>query len=269
MMKHLLGIFFFSLIFLYTAAQNGKSPFSSINDNEFEQKLIQEKRNKILTFTSSGALQKQIKEGDKSERVQAIELLGYIANNEGRLEIERILLDATTSVEEKIICIKALSIIRSPLSQPVLSEVTNDTLINLRVWAALALSLLGEKEESLKTFEQLHGMKQDVPYYSCHIGFLNIASAKVKPFLLEDINNPDPYVSIDAAIILAQLGFHPEALEKLSKEITNEDPNMRMAALRGLAYIGDGEALEIIRTATNDENILVRERAKTILEKFN
>jgi HEAT repeat protein len=194
-------------------------------------------------------------------------LLGYVGDDLSRRKIENILL-TDSSDEVRIACAKALVTMRSIKSQPGLFKALNDKNEQVKIWSSITLALIGEKKKSLDFFKKYYFGTAPIPYSSCHIGFLYIGTSDVKPYLLKDLNNSDPNIAIDAAIILAQIGYFQDAFSFLRKNLLHSDKYIRMAALRGLAYIGDLSSKQLITSMLNDPESLVRERASSILAKL-
>lgn len=239
--------------------------FSLQEDLKVEEALMKETALKILKQTNPKELITLINGIIPIQRLHAIEELSYIANEDGRFLIENLIL-SDKSVEVRRACAKALGVIRSPLSEPVLLKALFDDNESVKVTAAFALSLIGEKKESFKFFSTLGSLKGKFPY-TCHKAYLYIGTSDVRQPLLNDLNNPDPFISIDAAIIMAQLGFYGDAYPALNNFLNHPDKYIRMAALRGLAYLGDSASLDLITALRNDADPLVSERANMIIEK--
>ena len=244
------------------------NPFSLKKDLEFEKDMINSERIKILKITSPEQMRKSLHKGDLYLRLKAIYSLGYIADEQGRKEIENLLLNDEID-EIRIACVRALGVMRSTKSKEILIKALNDRNEEVRIWSAITLSLIGEKDESFKFFSNYYHENKKIQYYSCHIGFLYIGTDKVKPYLIKDLGNIDAYISIDAAIILAQIGYGNESFSFLKKNLSSPDKYLRLAALRGLAYIGDEPSLLLIRTLLNDIDPIVKDRANSMNVKYN
>ena len=274
-MKKNILLLLFLLVYLTTSAQDyaqnnseiQDKPFSLKIDKKTDEEIIKQTRAKILKGTAVSDIILNARSTNLKNKLQAIEHLGYAANSEGRLLLETYLL-YDKSVEVRIASAQALGRLRSVNSKKSLIKALEDKNRNVKTYAALALSFIGEKSECFNFFSKFYEAGEDIPFYSCHIGFTYIASPQVRPFLVHDLNNQDTFIAVDAAIILAQLGFYSDATPVLKKFLSHSDKYIRMAALRGLAYIGDKNALELISSIIDDPDEMVKERAKMILEKY-
>jgi HEAT repeat protein len=247
-------------------SRSNKNPFSLEEDLKFEQSIINTERTKLLKSITPMQLMPDLKGKNQELKIRAIQLMGYVADEKGRKEIEDLLL-SDGSDEVRIACARALVVMRTPNSKYSLIKALKDRNEEVRIWSAITLSLIGEKIESFKFFANYYSNGYSIPYSSCHIGFLYIGTDATRNYLLRDTNNPNLNISVGAAIILAQLGFHSDAFPVLKNHLTNSDKYIRMAALRGLAYIGDSPSLQLVQFMINDEEPLVKERATSIVEK--
>jgi len=244
-----------------------QNPYSLKNDLLFEQKMIQAKRESLSNKLSWQSIYHDINSNDFNKKLQAVYYMGYLGGVDDIKTIGQIL-ESSLDKSVKLACIQALNSIRSPACIPVLLKSLNDHDEEVRINSAINLTLCGEKNESFAFFKNYYDSSCTIPYYSCHIGFLYIANEYVRPYLVNDLNNPDIFIAIDAAIVLAQIGFGNNSFFFLKSSLNHQDKYVRMAALRGLAYIGDEESILCIQTLISDSEPLVSKRAKKITEKF-
>ncbi len=248
-------------------SNNQIKPYSFKIDCETSKKIIEASRKRILESNDINLLLADVSSKDYNSRCNAVKKLSYFTQDDARINLEYLMLN-DSSVDIRTECVQALGVIGSPKSIPLLIKALNDKSGLVRIYAALTLAQLGEKEVSLKYISKLYH-EIDVPYYSCHQAFLHIGTKGVRQYLIVDMTNKDPFVAVDAAIILAELGCHSEAYSCLKNFRNHFDKYVRMAALRGLAYIGDSDSLALISLSCNDPDKLVAERAKIILEMYN
>ena len=102
-----------------------------------------------------------------------------------------------------------------------------------------------------------------------HLGYLELANDDAETALKSDLLNQNPYVSVDAAIMLAELRFYKEAFPTLKSKLFDQDKYIRICALRGLAYVGNDESISLIKSMLQDSDSMVRDRSFLILKKFN
>jgi HEAT repeat protein len=244
-----------------------KKPYSFQLDKDRESSTIQTERVHILKQKSLNSINSSLQSKDLNIKLNAIEELGYLTDKKARILLELYLIN-DSSIDIRIASAKALAIIQSEKSIPVLVEALNDKNRNVGIYSAFALAVIGEKDRSFTFFSSLYE-KVNIPYYSCHEGFLYIGTQAIQKYLISDMRNPDKFVAVDAAIVLAKRGFNTDAFPALVIFASNNDRYVRMAALDGLSYIGDNESLALIKSKLNDTDKLVRDRAQTILKNYN
>jgi HEAT repeat protein len=248
--------------------QTRKKPISLEADKNANKAIALQINKNILKNNRINNILLEAQNANEGKRLEAIEKLGYINNEKGRILLEKYVLK-DSSIDIRLECIKSLGVLQSVKSKNTLILALKDTVQNIKIYAAFALALLGEKEECFKVFKELWNKNENVPYYSCHQGFLYIGTPEVKPFLIQDLQNKDQFVAIDAAIILAEIGYGEDAIPFIKKSLEHSDKYMRMAALRSLSYIGDNNSINLIKSMTADEDNLVRERTTSILKAYN
>ncbi|MDP3149058.1 MAG: FISUMP domain-containing protein [Ignavibacteria bacterium] len=250
-----------------------KNPATNIysleQDKKFEKSLLKEKQNKLIGKINLETIAQGLYSADELTKLNAADILSYVPGNAYILKLEDLLLN-DPSAEVRYQCAKSLLILDSKSSIHVLILALNDINRNVKIQVALALAALGEKEKCAAVIDLLwNNGDADAPLYSCHLAFLDLATPDAFNKLIYDLNNTDKYIAIDAAIILAQLGYYKEAFPFLKSRLNDNDKYIRMAALRGLAYIGTNNAIELIKSKLNDDENMVRERASSILKNCN
>jgi|GEM_PF-4891246 len=243
--------------------------YSFEQDQKYEKILLKEKQKKIIGKLDLETIAKGLYSEDKLTKINTADILSYIPENTYILKMEDMLLN-DPSDEVRYQCANSLLILDSKSSIPVLILALNDINRNVKLQVALALAVLGEKEKCASVIDLLwNNGNADAPLYTCHLVFLYLATPDAINKLTYDLNSIDKYIAIDAAIILAQLGYYKEAFPFLKSRLNDNDKYLRMAALRGLAYIGTNNAIELIKSKLNDNENMVRERASSILKNCN
>ena len=242
--------------------------YSLENDRKYEKALWQQQQDKLKGFTDLKETGRELLSKNPQKRVHAVEILGYFPANEFLPLIEN-LLENDPSAEVRCQCAKSLRMLESKQSVPQLIRALNDHDHNVRIFTALALAYLGEKERCSEAVNALwNNGNQAAPLYSCHQIFLYLNTPDAVEKLKYDLENSDRFVALDAAIILAQLGHSHESFLVFEDALKDGNRSVRRTALRGLAYIGDQRALALIGSMEKDEDLQVRERAASILNNF-
>ncbi|GHT33700.1 hypothetical protein FACS189434_08490 [Bacteroidia bacterium] len=242
--------------------------YSLENDKRHEKELMQQERLRFAPKFNAEQVRKNLKSTDVQERLGAVETAGYFPESNLTAEVENLLI-TDYSVEVRQQCAQTLQMIGDKNSIPTLVVALKDSDRNVRIFSTLALASLGEKEESSVAVKELwNNGSNNAPFYSCHFIFRDLATTEAINCLSADLNNADKFVAVDAAITLAQIGQSAKAFPFLQQVLTDNDQYIRMAALRGLAYIGDAVSLGLIQTRINDESNLVSEQSMSILKNF-
>jgi hypothetical protein len=244
-------------------------PYSLEHDRKMVQDLIKDQQIKLIGLINFETLKQDIYSSDEKTKLNAIDMLSYFPEHANILKIEDLLLNDTSS-DVRNQCVRSLEILGSKSSIPFLISALNDKNKKIRIKAALALAALGEKEKCSNFITLLwDNGGATAPLYSCHLAFVDLATIDAIRMLIFDTNNKDKFIALDAAINLAQLGYFNEALPVFISELTDNDKYSRIAALRGLAYIGSNGAVELIKSKLNDRDPLVRKNAAMILKDCN
>lgn len=242
--------------------------YSLVQDKKYEKELIKEQHDKLVDKINLDNVARSLKSNEEQERLNAIKTLSYFPENIFIPLIEKLLLNDQSS-EVRGQCAVTLQLLDSKSSIPSLILSLNDQDRNVKIFATLALAALGEKEKCSVSVNSLwNSGSPDAPFYSCHMAFRDLATPDAINKLIYDLNNTDKFIAIDAAIILAQLGHSNEAFPFLEQSLNHVDEYIRMAAIRGLAYIGDQNSLKLIKSKIDDPNKLVRKDVQLILKKF-
>lgn len=202
---------------------------------------------------------------DSNVRIGSIKILGLIPENSLIVQLEDLLI-SDPSVSVKMECAKALRLLKSSRSvNALIAGLTTDHR-RLKLECALSLASLGEKTMSLDALLDLRKSGDRNLILDTHLGYLDIATVSAVEILKQDLINGNSYISVSAGIILAELGYFRESYPTLKASLSDPDKFVRIAAMRGLAYIGNDLSVDLIRNMRNDSEILVRRRCDLILK---
>ena len=274
MKKHYILILVFTLIGINLFARDSndkqwvKDPSTFKYSLEYEQKVRadfqeqnQRKYNRNIDLARIAGDIKSVSEG---QRLNAIKQLGRIPGNNQIPNIEYLLVN-DTSVDVRIECAKSFKLLKSTNSIPVLLTLSHENDQQLRLQTALSLAALGEKTVSLKTLKEIGKTGDRNIVLNTHLGYLDIATDEAVEKLKSDMLETNPYLSVNAAVVLAELNYSEVAFPVLKSKLSDPDKYIRMAALRGLAYIGNESSLNLIKGMLNDSEPLVKQRSALIL----
>ena len=233
-----------------------------------EKELVQQERSLLLPEYNLEKLKGNLKSTNEMERLDAVEMTGYFPESNLISEVENLLLsDQSAAVRQQ--CAQTLKLLDAKQSIPALISALDDTDRNVRIFSALALAALGEKEKCVEFANILwKNGNNDNSWFYCQDIFRDAATSTAINNLVDELNCSDQNIAVGAAICLAQIEQSTKAISFLRQSLYNSDKYIRMAALRGLAYIGNETSLELVKSCINDENNLVRERAIRILNDY-
>jgi len=245
-----------------------KNPITSTYSLKYEQTmkedLYKQNQQKYASNVDMQAIDRDIKSVNEERRLSAIKILGLIPISDQISKIEDLLVN-DPSLDVRIECAKSLKYLNSTNSIPQLIKALQTNDAQLKLYVSLTLAALGEKKECLKTLTEIGKYGDRNTVLNTHIGYLDIATDEAIIKLKTDLSNENPYISVDAAIVLSELGYSEVAFPILKEKLSDEDKYIRLAAMRGLAYIGNDNSLELIRNMLSDSDILVKERSELIL----
>lgn len=240
--------------------------YSLESENQMREEYILLNQNKYAKGVDINKLKSNIKSNIEDQRIRSIRILGLIPQNNLIIDIEEILQNDPSPMV-RMECAKSLSQLKSISSIPILIKELKTEDIQLRLEIALTLAFLGEKIESFKALTDLGNKGEWKITLDTHLGYLYIADKNAVSHLIDDLGNSNSYVSVDAAIILSELGYFKEAFPTLKLKLNDQDKYIRMSALRGLAYIGNNAAIDLIRNSLYDIEPMVRDRSSLILTR--
>ena len=245
-----------------------KNPSTFKYSLEYEQKVRVDfqKQNQLKYYRNfdPARIAGDIKSVSEGQRLNAVKTLGQIPGNNQIPNIENLLVN-DPSVAVRIECARSLRLLKSTNSIPVLLTVLHANDQQLQLQTALSLAALGEKTESLKTLKEIGKTGDRNVVLNTHLGYLDIATPETVEKLKTDMSDVNPYISVNAAVVLAELNYSEVAFPVLKAKLSDPDKFIRMAALRGLAYIGNQNSLDLITGMLDDSNQLVKERSALIL----
>ena len=241
------------------------SMYSYDADIKTKNEFIQAERIKIIGNWDSLKVFEGLKSSDIDVRMNSVRILGWIPANDKISELEKLLLIDTSS-EVRIMCAKSLALLGSYSAQDALIKTLHDKDKSLVLEAAMALASLGEKEKCLGVFQSLWTNADRRTKLQINLSLLNIANSEAIVFLKTTLNDADPFVSVSAAIVLSEIKQYEFAFPTLKQKLNDPDRYVRMAALRGLAYIGNENSIQLIKGKLSDTDKLVKERSIEILK---
>lgn len=241
--------------------------YSYEEDIKQRNQLIDQEVSKMIKNWDSEKVYSGLLNSDPNIRINSIRILGFIPNNAKIKEIERLLTN-DVSPEVRTMCAKSLAQLKNKSSVPILIKTLSDNDNEVRIESALALASLDEKERSLQYFQTVFKNDDRRAKLKIDMGLRDIANEPAIALLQSAMNDKDPYVSVDAAIVLSQLKYYKEAFPVLKQKLKESDKYLRLAALRGLAYIGNDKSIDLIKNSKNDPDPLVQDRCNLILKNI-
>lgn len=246
-----------------------KKPSTSMYSLKYEKKVeedfYKQNQKKYVSKIDIEKTKNDMNNSDERRRLNAVKNLGLIPENNQISKIEDLLIN-DPSFTVRMECAKSLKYQKSTKSIPILITQLKTDYIQLKLEIALTLASLGEKTECFKALKELGRTGERNVILDTHLGYLDLATNDAVEKLKMDLSDSNSYVSVDAAIVLAELGYFKEAFPILKSKLSDTDKYIRMAALRGLAYIGNDKSIELIRSMLNDNENLVKERSELILK---
>jgi HEAT repeat protein len=239
--------------------------YSLESDTKTKSDLTETQRNKILMKWDSVKVFQGLSSSDSIVRMNSVRILGWIPNNSKIGEVKRLLL-VDPSIEVRVMCDKSLALLGDKNSLGVLTQALKDKDRTVELEAAVALASLGEKQKSFQFFRSLWNTADRHTKLQINLSLLNMGTIDAISLLKTGLSDPDPFVSVSSAIVLAEIKQYQDAFPTLKERLNDPDKYVRMAALRGLAYIGNENAIQLIRKMQNDPEKLVRERSDRILK---
>jgi HEAT repeat protein len=246
-----------------------KNPATKIYSLEQErinkEKMFKQTQKKFTSGVDINRTLKDLKNVDTEKRLAAVKILGLLTSKNYSSKI-RNLLSNDPSIEVRIECARALKYLKSKKSIPTLIKELKTEDNKLKTEIALTLAALGEKTESFKALNETRRTGDWKLALDIHLGYLDLATEDAIEKLKSDLNDDNSFVAVDAAIILAELKHYKEAYPILKLKLKDEDKYVRMAAIRGLAYIGNSNSINLIRDMLNDSDPMVSERSASVIK---
>jgi HEAT repeat protein len=244
--------------------------FSIESENNELKQLLNSYHEKYKNEVNLDILKQKMNSSDPFERRNGVKMLSYFPEYITLIsKVEELLVnDKEAAVRNE--CAITISLLESKSSIPALIKALEDNDIEVKANSMEALAALGEKEQSFLVADKLWNKGKDGgPVQACQIAFRDIGTPEALERLEYDMNNnADENNAIGAAIYLAQLGHTDKTLAYFENALSNNDVYIRMAALRGLSYIGNEKALQLISSKTDDADELVRDRALSLKQTF-
>jgi HEAT repeat protein len=249
-----------------------KNPATSTYSFKYEKKMkenfYKQNQKKYASNVDVNQVIKDLKSSNEEQRLSAVRILGLLPKNSQTSKLENLLVN-DPSFSVRLECAKSLKLLKSTKSIPVLIKELKTQNTQLKIEITLTLASLGEKKESFKALQELGRKGEWKIILDTHLGYLDLATNEAIAKLKSDLVDSNDYVSVDAAIVLAELGYFKESFPCLKLKLTNPDKFIRMSALRGLAYIGNSHSIDLIRSMLNDSEPIVKDRSLSILKNCN
>ena len=220
-------------------------------------------KKKIQPLTS--ILVEQMGNPDKGIRIEAARYLGMASMEEASdVLVKHLTHDMDPLVRTQ--CAASLGDIGSVRALPTLGKALNDSERDVRLAAALSMAMLGEKVQCLDVLAQALTDHDRNIRMKALSGLRNMGTESAQLFLHKALTDPDPYVQVDAAILIAEIDTSDSVMPVLRTLLKSEDMYLRLASLRGLREAArstrnSAEAVGLIRMALTDVKNDVRERA--------
>lgn len=240
--------------------------FSLKKDKELGQKLKAESW--LQSEIPVKDLIEKLNSNDTDERIKTAMLLGKIKDTIQISALEKLLLN-DNSCEVKSTCVKSLNRLNSYSSINTLISSLEDKCREVQMQSAITLAYINEKEKSFEKLLQIYSSGNRREKLACNKAFREINNSEAVNFLITALKDSNDYVTVDAAIILAQLEYNKEAFPVLELLLrTNPNNSIKRAAMRGLAYIGNEKSLKLLIEMLDHPDNLTSKRAKSFLMEF-
>ncbi|MBN2519400.1 MAG: amidase domain-containing protein [Bacteroidales bacterium] len=250
----------------FSQIQQPEKPFSLEKDKKEAKKLFEENKQQIGISIDEEI--KMLKSNDFMTRLHAAEQAFYFDNSEIYPVLDN-MIENDTSMEIKIAIVKSLKDLQPEKAIPILIKSIKFKNNELQIQSALSLAFLAEKEVSINIFKNYFDTKERRIGLIINLGLREIANSEAIDLLEINLNHENDYISVDAAIMLAQLGYFDKSFELLKMFLNHEDKYIRGAAMQGLAYIGNDESLNLIKKNIDDPDPIVNRQAKRLLDSYH
>lgn len=261
--KGFLLLFLFVSVIAHGQTDATYSPFY-LRDVAFEEALNNQSASMKSSYNFFEA-DKMVNSSYVYDRLMAVKSLKF-ANSTKSIQLLTQLMESDNSTQVRAQAAEALGIYRNRVAVPALIAALSDKEEAVRVRACMALSRCGEKVKSFDFLQQL--LEQNNPPYDAIVYVCTqTGDSRVIPVLQNILQHQNDLVAVNAAIAIAALGEGAKCQTLLLNALNN--PSTRLAAMRGLAYIGNKASLNAITNLANDEDLNVANRARSILSFYN
>lgn len=237
-------------------SQNEKVDSLNIQKEENQKKAIYKKE--IISGLKSKNNDDILKSLDRANYIQDAEILD---------EIEK-LISNDNPTELKVECIGIIKRAKSTKSVLLFKEILNNKTEDEKVLFEIALSLpyMGDSKESLNYLKKVWAKKDWLDKTKITRVYRYINSSETIQ-LLKEILKEEPGIATNAAMHLAKLGYIEVSYPIIKRHLNHENNHTRAAALNGLKYIGDEEAIVLIRKMLDDPEYTIRYHAYGFLKQ--
>ncbi|MCM1986339.1 HEAT repeat domain-containing protein [Methanococcoides seepicolus] len=150
--------------------------------------------------------------------------------------------------------------------EPLLNLI-DDECQEVRIAAEIALGDIGEEHIDLLV---THANNPDKSLSSRKIAIIVLGEygEKAVPHLIELLSENDDYFTLSGEVRYSLAKIGEPAVDPLIKLLESDDPDVKSSAIKALGDIGDECAIEPLSKALNDESELVRNLAKSNIERI-
>ena len=148
---------------------------------------------------------------------------------------------------------------------PLCIEQLDSEEMDVQIQAAICLGRAGSEEGIDILAEHLIYDPEKLVREQCAKALGYIESEMAIPFLIDALSDPEKEVRLASAISLSAIGEKEYCLGALTNVLDDEDRNIRMKSLKGLRNIGSSEAISLVETSLNDEDVYVKVDAAILL----
>lgn len=253
------------LVSFTSLGQITEKPYSLAGDKENQMKLWEQTEIKNPGDSLINKLENILKQNNKQAFDTLQDIYWRINNNDLLLSMSQEIVNLKS--DEMIAqCCMILGFFEFKPAIPSLVKLLESNSVKVKYYAAFGLAQLGEKDKCFNTFAFIWDSVSWQNKQGINRGLRNIGTNESISMLIKNTQDEDSYIACGAAICLAQIGYYKVAFPILKSMLSID--NRKLSALNGLAYIGDEQSLDLIRSMVNDKDQIVRQRSKTILKNF-
>lgn len=265
-----LCIFFVSASLTFADEESEKSGISQKPLSLLEKKAVSKKTNlNELKPRALEIIEQALSNAEPRIRANAIEVIAETRQIKLMPKVEKLLKDESMPV--RFNAAMAIGDVQYKLAKKTVSQMLNDTDINLQIAANYAMIRLGSKDKSYEQniYKALTNVNQTIRANAAAIlGKLGNQNDLTKLYwVLKDPASED-MVRFQALESIAKLGDE-KVVAKIWPNIISSYNDVRVLGIRALGELGSQNAKEIIITKLDDDVLEVRLAAATQLGRLN